>query len=88
VKLTSYPTAVRTELTPPAVQVRLEGPKSLIEIITVEDLAARINVEELEPGTHRLAPEIGFSRAELSDITVVAIEPELVRVQILPPEQR
>jgi YbbR domain-containing protein len=88
VRLTSYPTTVMTVLTPPTVRVRVEGPKSLIEIFTVEDLVARINVEELEPGTHRLTPEIGFSRAELSAITVVDVEPEQVRVQIVPEEQR
>ena len=87
VKLTSYPTTVKTKLTPLAVRVRIEGPKSLIDIVTSEDLAARIDVEELEPGTHRLTPEISFSRPELSALTVVSIEPEQVQVQILPVEQ-
>ncbi len=87
VKLTSYPTTVKTKLTPLAVRVRIEGPKSLIGIVSSEDLAARIDVDELEPGTHRLTPEISFSRPELSALAVVSIEPEQVRVQILPVEQ-
>jgi YbbR domain-containing protein len=88
VKLTSFPTAVKTELTPPAVRVRIEGPKSLIEVVTSEDLTARIDIEDLEPGTHRLVPEISFNRPELSAIAVVSIEPEQVRVQIFPAEQQ
>jgi YbbR domain-containing protein len=87
VTLIAYPPTVVTKLTPPTVRVRVEGPKSLIEVVNREDLEARINVEDLEPGTHRLVPEIRFSRPELSVITVVSVEPEQVGVQILPIEQ-
>jgi len=88
VTLTSYPATVDTKLTPPSVRVRIKGPKSLLGEITNEDLAARIDVGGLEPGTHRLAPEISFNRPELSAIAVVSIEPEQVRVQILPTERQ
>ena len=87
VNLTIHPTSVKTKLTPPAVRVRVEGPKSLVEVMTAEDVEARIEVEGLEPGAHRLAPAISFRRPELSVVAVVSVEPERVHVQILPAER-
>jgi YbbR domain-containing protein len=87
VPLASYPASVKTSLTPTTVRVEIEGPKSLVEQIQEEDMEARIRVEDLEAGTHRLSPEPTFLREEHSVIEVISVEPVEIRVRILPPEQ-
>jgi YbbR domain-containing protein len=87
VPLASYPASVKTSLTPTTVRVEIEGPRSLVEQIQEEDMEARVRVEDLEAGTHRLSPEPTFLREEHPGIEVISVEPEQIRVRILPPEQ-
>jgi YbbR domain-containing protein len=87
VPLVSYPVSVSTRLTPTTVRVEVEGPRSLIEQIQEEDMEARVRVEGLDAGTHRLPPEPTFLRQEHSAIEVISVEPAEIRVRILPPEQ-
>jgi hypothetical protein len=58
-----------------------------VEQIQEEDMEARVRVEDLEAGTHRLSPEPTFLREKHSVIEVISVEPEQIRVRILPPEQ-
>ena len=88
VPLTSYPTSVNTRLTPTTVRVEIEGPRSLVEQVREEDMEARVSVEGLEAGTHRLSPEPTFLRAEHSAIETISVEPGEIRVRVLPPEQQ
>jgi YbbR domain-containing protein len=87
VVLVSHPTSVKTKLTPTTVIVEIEGPRSLVEQVRVEDIEALVNVENLDAGLHQLTPEAQFRRQELSVIEALSVEPNQVRVRVLPPEQ-
>jgi YbbR domain-containing protein len=87
VPLASYPSSVKTKLTPSSVQVEIEGPRSLVELVREEDMEARVSVESRQAGVHRLSPELKFHREELSAIEVLSFEPAEVQVRVLPAEQ-
>jgi YbbR domain-containing protein len=87
IPVVSQPTSVETRLTPSVVRVEIEGPRSLVEQVRVEDMEARVRVADLGPGNHRLPPEVEFLREELSVIVVLSAEPSQIRVRVLPPEQ-
>ncbi len=69
-------------LTPSAVRVRVEGPKSLIEQLRAEDLLAQVQLSDLAPGRHSVAPALVISSPEASAIQVLAIEPPQIRVLV------
>lgn len=69
-------------LTPGAVKVQVEGPKSLVDELRAEDLLAQVQLQDLGPGRHSVAPTIVISSPEASAIQVLSIEPQRVRVQI------
>jgi YbbR domain-containing protein len=87
VPLASYPPSVPVKLTPTTVRIEIEGPKSLVEQIRDEDMEARVGVEGLEAGTHRLTPQPTFLQEEHAGIEVISVEPAEVRVRVLPPGQ-
>ena len=69
-------------LTPAAVKVRLEGPKSLVEQLRAEDLLAQVPLSDLAPGRHSVAPTIVISAPEASAVQILSIEPPQIRVLV------
>jgi YbbR domain-containing protein len=69
-------------LSPDKVKVRLEGPKSAVEALRADDLLAQVELKELGPGRHAVAPSIVISTPEADAIDVISIEPEEVEVHI------
>jgi YbbR domain-containing protein len=69
---------------PPMVEVNLEGPESLVDALTSEDIQVLLNLADYTLGTHRVAPDV----LAPADITVVNVIPETIEVVIaLPPTE-
>ncbi|MFQ5790007.1 MAG: YbbR-like domain-containing protein [Acidobacteriota bacterium] len=83
VPLTSHPASVKAKLSPSAVKVQVEGPRSLVEQLQPGDLEGQVTVGGLSPGVHRLRPQVWFRRPGFSVVAIVSTEPEEVRVRIL-----
>jgi YbbR domain-containing protein len=69
-------------LTPGTVKVRVEGPKSLVDELRAEDLLAHVQLQDLAPGRHSVAPTIVISSPEASAIRILSIEPQEIRVLV------
>jgi YbbR domain-containing protein len=69
-------------LSPNTVQVRLEGPKSVVETLRADDLLAQVELKNLGRGRHVVTPSIVISAPEADAIEVLSIEPEEVKVHI------
>jgi YbbR domain-containing protein len=82
VPVQGLPADTPATLTPDTVSVRVEGPRSVVEGLRAEDLLARVELNELGPGSHAVAPTIIISTPEASAIEVIWIDPEQVKVQI------
>lgn len=83
VPVTFEPRATRARLQTSTLQVIVEGPKSLIEPLTEEDLGAVVRLDGLAPGEHSVVPIIQLQRRDaLAAIRIVSVSPEEVRVRI------
>jgi YbbR domain-containing protein len=69
-------------LTPDAVKIQVEGPKSLVDELRAEDVFAQVRLQDLAPGRHSVAPTIVISSPEAGSIRILSIEPLEIRVQV------
>ena len=69
-------------LTPGAIKVRVEGPKSFVDELRAEDILAQVQLQDLAPGRHSVAPTIVISSPKASAIQVLSIEPQEIRVHV------
>ena len=81
--LHGQPASVKVSFTPSFVMVQIEGPRSVVEQLRAEDLEARVILQELSPGVHRLPLQIVFRREGFSGVEILATEPEEVHARIL-----
>jgi YbbR domain-containing protein len=68
-------------LDPGTLRVSVEGPKSLVALLSAEDVDAEVRVGGLAPGRHSVTPSVKM-RAEESAIRVLSIKPERVALRI------
>lgn len=69
-------------LSPPVVDVSLEGPAALLEALTTEDVQVLVNLADYGLGVHRVVPDVLAPEG----VTVVNVIPETIEVVIeLPP---
>jgi hypothetical protein len=54
----------------------------MVEDVRVEDLDARVTIQDLAPGTHDLAPQVELKGSLVSGIEILRVVPERVRVRI------
>jgi len=83
VVLRGQPASVKVSFTPSSVTARIEGPRSVVEQLRAQDLEARVTLEGLSAGVHRLPPQIVFLREGISGIEILATEPDEVRARIV-----
>ncbi len=76
------PAGKASTVKPETISVRVEGPKSLIEELRPEDIAAQVALSDLAPGSHSLPPTIALASPDASAIEILAIEPAEVRVLV------
>ena len=83
VEVNSQPPGVQVELQPDLVQVLVEGPKSLVDALGVEDLAAELRVDGIATGLHRLVPIVRvLGPDEMGTIRIVSVDPEEIEVRV------
>jgi YbbR domain-containing protein len=80
--------AVRTEpadssarLSPGTVRVLLEGPRSVVSLLTAADVDVHVRLEGLTAGRHSLAPVVRVG-AEGSEVEVISTKPGLVVARV------
>lgn len=76
------PADVKARISPSSIRVVLDGPKSVVSVLTAEDIEAEVDVGGLSPGRHSLAPTVSITSPEADQITVVAVKPEEVVVRL------
>ncbi len=77
------PPGVRVRLDPDTILVVAEGPKSLIESLSAEDLEAVVYLEGLEAGRHDVVPIVRVRRPEdLALVRVLSVHPEEITARI------
>jgi YbbR domain-containing protein len=69
-------------LAPGTVEVRVEGPRSLVEPLRPEDIVARVDTSSLAPGQHSLAPQVVIASASGGVIEVLTVQPAEVQVLV------
>jgi YbbR domain-containing protein len=74
--------SAKVRFTPPSVKVVVAGPRSLIEKLRVEDVVARVNLDGLAPGDHKLALQVGFRSSDITGIEIIHVVPEEVRARL------
>lgn len=84
--LSSQPPTVKTRIRPASLKVLVEGPRSVMESVRVEDMSVWVEVGHLEPGNHRVTPKIRFSRRDLDSLEVLSVDPKEVQVRVYPGE--
>jgi YbbR domain-containing protein len=79
VTLRNVPPGMRARLTPPRVDVTVQGPQKLLASYTLADGSVWIDASGLEPGVHRVAP-----RVDLPDsLEVTRREPEVHTLELI-----
>jgi YbbR domain-containing protein len=79
VQIVGLAAGLNATVSPENVDVFLSGPIDLLDDLSLENLVVIINLEDREPGTYTLAPEI---QLENGDINVDAILPNTIEVTI------
>ena len=83
IRVAIQPPNARAQLQPSTIRVVIEGPKSLIEELTAEQLGAEVRVDGLGSGSHRLTPIVYVLRPDaLAALHIVSTIPDEVTVQI------
>jgi len=82
VPLSASPALPNASLATDSVEVVISGPRSMVEDVRVEDLDARVTIQDLAPGTHDLAPQVELKGSPVSGIEILRVVPERVRVRI------
>ncbi|HAF48358.1 MAG TPA: hypothetical protein DCL08_03845, partial [Anaerolineaceae bacterium] len=77
VQIVGLAAGLNATVSPENVDVFLSGPIDLLDDLSLENLVVIINLEDREPGTYTLAPEI---QLENGDINVDAILPNTIEV--------
>ncbi|MEE9180513.1 MAG: hypothetical protein V3U22_06420, partial [Vicinamibacteria bacterium] len=85
VPVSESPSSAKVTLTPASLRVVIAGPRSVVEKLRIEHLEARVNVAGLDPGNHRLAPQIEVRLLNGPDIEIVSVVPEEVGVHLSKP---
>jgi YbbR domain-containing protein len=77
------PPGGNVRLEPDTIEVVAEGPKSLIESLSADDLEAVVYVEGLAPGRHDVVPIVRVLRQDdLALVRVLSVQPEEVTARI------
>ncbi|MDF1519251.1 MAG: CdaR family protein [Brevefilum sp.] len=79
VQIEGLATGLNATVSPENVDVFLSGPIDVLDNLSLENLVVVINLEDRDPGTYTLAPEI---QLENGDINVDAILPNTIEVTI------
>ena len=83
VSMRTEPPGVRVRLDPNTIAVIAEGPKSLIESLSAEDLEAVVYLEGLKAGRHDVVPIVRVRRPEeLALVRVLSVRPEEIAARI------
>jgi YbbR domain-containing protein len=82
VALKIRPDDVKARLSPATIRVVLDGPRSVVSVLTGEDIEAEIDLSGLATGRHSLAPKVSIASPEAAQVNVVAVKPEQVVVRI------
>ena len=82
VPVSESPSSAKVTLTPASLKIVIAGPRSVVEKLRVEHLAARVIVDGLDPGDYRLAPQIEMRLPNGADIEIVSVVPEEVGVHL------
>lgn len=82
VALKIKPPDAKARLSPSRVRVVLDGPKSVLSVLTEDEIEAAVDLEGLSPGRHSIAPAVAISSPEAAQISVVAVKPDEVVVRI------
>ncbi len=79
----SQPQRVNAAMDPDTIRVLVEGPKSLVEQLTAEEIEAEVQLEGLLPGSHRVVPVVRIvGRHELAGFHVISVNPEHIQVEL------
>lgn len=83
VTVSPQPNGIDADVDPKTVRVVVEGPKSLVEQLRAEDLAAEVHLDGVAAGSHRVFPVVRVLRLkELSAIRIISVKPEGIEVDI------
>lgn len=82
VPVSASPSSTKVTLTPASLTIVVAGPRSVVEKLRVEHLGARVRVDGLGAGNHKLAPQIEVRLAGGGDIEIVNIVPEEVGARV------
>ena len=85
VPFSESPSSAKVMLTPASLKIVVAGPRSVVEKLRVEHLQARVNVDGLDPGDHRLAPQIEVRLPDGADVEIVSVVPEEVGARLSKP---
>jgi YbbR domain-containing protein len=85
VPISKSPSSAEVTLTPASLTIVIAGPRSVVERLRPEHLQARVNVDGLDPGDHRLAPHIEVRLPDGVDIEIISVVPEEVRARLSKP---
>lgn len=79
----SQPPGMNAAMDPKTIRVAVEGPKSLIEQLSAEELVAEVLLEGLTPGSHRVVPVVRvIGPNEPTELLIVSVVPEDIQVEV------
>ncbi|HSF19854.1 MAG TPA: CdaR family protein [Vicinamibacteria bacterium] len=76
------PESSSVRLEPQTLRVTLEGPRSLVEALSAEDLVATVPLDGLSSGRHNVAPLVRLRSVYVTQVEVIGIKPEEITVRI------
>jgi YbbR domain-containing protein len=82
VAVRAAPEETKARLSPTTVRVVVEGPKSLVALLSAEDIDVGVLLDGLAAGRHSVAPEVKLPGDESSDLHVISVKPEQIVVRV------
>lgn len=83
VSVTAEPSNAVLNVTPTTLRVIVEGPKSLVEQLSSEELVAEARVDGFAAGMHSIVPVVHVRRTDaLAALRIISVSPEEVNVQV------